>query len=67
MGRAEAVTSAAADAEPNGERPPWAALVALSAGVSLIIIDATIVNVALPTISRELQVSASQAIWVVTA
>jgi EmrB/QacA subfamily drug resistance transporter len=45
-------------------RPPWSALVTLSAGVSLIIIDATIVNVALPTIIRELDVTLTQAEWI---
>ncbi len=44
--------------------PPWGALVVLSAGVSLIIIDATIVNVALPTIIGELDLELTQAEWV---
>ena len=53
-------------AEPDGvaERPPWGALVTLSAGVSLIIIDATIVNVALPTIIADLHLGLTQAEWV---
>lgn len=46
------------------ERPPWGALVTLSAGVSLIIIDATIVNVALPTIIDELDLTLTQAEWI---
>jgi EmrB/QacA subfamily drug resistance transporter len=46
------------------ERPPWGALVTLSAGVSLIIIDATIVNVALPTIIDHLGLTLTQAEWV---
>ncbi len=52
--------------EPSGgvDHPPWGALIALSAGVSLIIIDATIVNVALPTIMDELDLTLTQAEWV---
>ena len=44
----------------------WALVGVLLATV-LVVLDGTIVNVALPTISTELHVSASQAIWVVTA
>lgn len=55
-----------APAAAPDERPPWGALVALSAGVSLIIIDATIVNVALPTIIDELDLTLTQAEWVNT-
>ena len=52
--------------EPTGaaDHPPWGALITLSAGVSLIIIDATIVNVALPTIMDELDLTLTQAEWV---
>jgi EmrB/QacA subfamily drug resistance transporter len=46
------------------ERQPWGALVTLSAGVSLIIVDATIVNVALPTIIDELDLTLTQAEWI---
>ena len=52
-----------AEASPS-ERPPWSALVVLSAGVSLIIIDATIVNVALPTIIADLDLTLTQAEWI---
>ena len=49
-------TDAGLVSEPTGasDHPPWGALIALSAGVSLIIMDATIVNVALPMIMEEL-------------
>ena len=50
--------------EETEPRPPWAALVALSAGVSLIIIDATIVNVALPTIIDDLHLTLTRAEWI---
>ena len=46
------------------QRQPWGALVTLSAGVSLIIVDATIVNVALPTIIDELDLTLTQAEWI---
>jgi EmrB/QacA subfamily drug resistance transporter len=52
------------EAARTSERPPWGALVTLSAGVSLIIIDATIVNVALPTIIDDLDLTLTQAEWI---
>ena len=58
------MTSAGAAADTTVERPPWSALVALSAGVSLIIIDATIVNVALPTIIDDLDLTLTRAEWI---
>jgi EmrB/QacA subfamily drug resistance transporter len=51
-------------ASSSTSRPPWGALVTLSAGVSLIIIDATIVNVALPTIIDQLDLTLTQAEWI---
>lgn len=44
----------------------WAIL-AVAFGVGLSVLDATIVNVALPTLAQEFQVSESESIWVVTA
>lgn len=41
----------------------WWALVAVALGVSLIIMDATIVNVALPSIIEDLHLDATQAEW----
>ena len=41
----------------------WWALAAVALGVSLIIMDATIVNVALPTIIEDLHLDATQAEW----
>ncbi|HET7902010.1 MAG TPA: MFS transporter [Candidatus Nanopelagicales bacterium] len=41
----------------------WWALVAVALGVSLIIMDATVVNVALPTIIEDLHLDATQAEW----
>src|SRR5690349_6184018 len=45
----------------------WLALVVLCAGMLMIILDATIVNVALPSIQADLGFSASSLAWVVNA
>ncbi len=44
-------------------RPPWLAMPFLALGVAMIVVDATIVNVAVPTIIRELHLSATEAEW----
>jgi len=41
----------------------WWALAAVALGVSLIVMDATVVNVALPVIIRDLHLSSTQAEW----
>ncbi len=41
----------------------WWALATVALGISLVIMDATVVNVALPTIIRDLGLSATQAEW----
>ena len=51
-----------AAATPDPKR--WIALGVVAAGVALIIIDSTIVNVALPTIIRDLKLGLSGAEWV---
>jgi EmrB/QacA subfamily drug resistance transporter len=48
-------------------RNPWLALVVLCVGMLMIILDATIVNVALPTIQSDLGFSQSSLAWVVNA
>jgi MFS family permease len=45
----------------------WLALVVLCAGMLMIVLDATIVNVALPSIQRDLGFSQSSLAWVVNA
>src|SRR5437660_12255580 len=45
----------------------WLALVVLCAGMLMIILDQTIVNVALPAIQRDLGFSQSSLAWVVNA
>ena len=42
----------------------WAGLVAMSLAVGLVIVDMTIVNVAIPAIIADLKISASTAQWV---
>lgn len=52
------------DAAPLTRAPHrWWALVAVALGVSLIIMDATVVNVALPSIIEDLHLDATQAEW----
>jgi EmrB/QacA subfamily drug resistance transporter len=50
----------------NLGRARWLTLLALSLGISMIIVDATIVNVAIPSIVRDLGLDASGAEWVVS-
>ena len=45
----------------------WAILAVLSLSVFLVVVDNTIVNVALPTLSRELSATTSQLQWIVDA
>jgi EmrB/QacA subfamily drug resistance transporter len=54
-------------AESGASRRPWLALYVLCAGVLMIVLDATIVNVALPSIKRSLGFSQSNLAWVVNA
>jgi EmrB/QacA subfamily drug resistance transporter len=49
------------------ERRRWAALVVLCVGMLMIVLDATIVNVALPSIQDDLGFSQSNLAWVVNA
>jgi EmrB/QacA subfamily drug resistance transporter len=49
------------------ERSRWIALVVLCTGMLMIVLDATVVNVALPSIQTDLGFSASGLAWVVNA
>jgi EmrB/QacA subfamily drug resistance transporter len=49
------------------ERSRWVALVVLCVGVLMIVLDATVVNVALPSIQSDLGFSTSSLAWVVNA
>ena len=48
----------------GNDRTRWLGLAVLSLGVSMIIVDATIVNVALPSIIREFEIGLSDAEWI---
>src|SRR5215203_1173905 len=52
---------------PTSDRGRWVALVVLCAGFLMIILDQTIVNVALPSIQSDLGFSQSSLAWVVNA
>src|SRR3954449_11066523 len=49
------------------EKNRWVALYVLCTGVLMIVLDATVVNVALPTIKADLNFSQSNLAWVVNA
>ncbi len=51
----------------TNDRARWIALVVLCAGMLMIVLDQTIVNVALPSIQRDLGFSTSGLAWVVNA
>ncbi|MHA6523097.1 MFS transporter [Tessaracoccus sp. G1721] len=55
------------DTDPSAEPHPhphrWLALAAVALGVSVIIMDATVVNVALPVVIEDLQLTSTQAEW----
>src|SRR5262249_20398095 len=51
----------------EGDRRRWAALVAVLLAQLMIVLDATIVNVALPSIQQDLHFSQSSLTWVVNA
>jgi EmrB/QacA subfamily drug resistance transporter len=53
--------------ETRDDRKRWLALYVLCAGVLMIVLDATIVNVALPSIQDDLGFSQSNLAWVVNA
>src|SRR6185437_13512697 len=46
------------------DRRRWIGLVVISISVALIIVDSTIVNVAIPTVVRDLDITSTQVQWV---
>jgi EmrB/QacA subfamily drug resistance transporter len=60
------VTSTVDGGTVGGERRRWWTLGAVSLGLFMIMLDNTVVNVALPSIERDLGMSLSQLEWVVT-
>ena len=53
--------------EQTTDRSRWIALVVLCVGMLMIVLDATIVNVALPSIQDDLGFSQSNLAWIVNA
>ncbi|HEY4450307.1 MAG TPA: MFS transporter [Solirubrobacteraceae bacterium] len=62
-----AATIAAAQAPLRAPRERWIALYVLCAGMLMIVLDVTVVNVALPSIQEDLGFSTSSLAWVVNA
>ena len=56
-----------AELSPTIDRRRWIALIVLCAGMLMIVLDATVVNVALPSIQDDLGFSQSSLAWVVNA
>jgi len=48
----------------SSEKTRWAGLIFISISVALIIVDSTIINVAIPSIVRDLNISSTQVQWV---
>jgi EmrB/QacA subfamily drug resistance transporter len=63
----DAPQTVAVDPPQSADRNRWIALVVLCAGFLMIILDATIVNVALPSIQDDLGFSQASLAWVVNA
>ena len=61
------MTAGSSRATPLARDSRWLALVVLCAGMLMIVLDATIVNVALPSIQRDLGFAPSSLAWVVNA
>jgi MFS family permease len=55
------------DAAPPAHRSRWLALAVLCAGLLMIILDGSIVTVALPAIERDLHFSPAGLTWIVNA
>ena len=53
--------------QPAEDRSRWIALVVLCVGMLMIVLDVTVVNVALPSIQRDLHFSQADLAWVVNA
>src|SRR2546421_7463483 len=54
-------------ANPTNDRSRWVALYVLCVGMLMIVLDVTVVNVALPSIQSDLGFSTSSLAWVVNA
>ena len=56
--------AAARTPDSTTDRRRWIGLVVISISVALIIVDSTIVNVAIPTVVRDLDITSTQVQWV---
>jgi len=63
----ETAAVAAQDPQTQEDRSRWIALVVLCVGMLMIVLDATVVNVALPSIQDDLGFTQSSLAWVVNA
>src|SRR5215813_8771490 len=61
------MTATPAPPQTLDDRRRWIALVVLCVGMLMIVLDTTVVNVALPSIQEDLGFSASGLAWVVNA
>ena len=61
------MTAPSSRTSPTAGDSRWLALVVLCAGMLMIVLDATIVNVALPSIQSDLDFTQSSLAWVVNA
>jgi EmrB/QacA subfamily drug resistance transporter len=61
------MTHAVAPHHERGDRSRWIALYVLCVGMLMIVLDATVVNVALPSVQDDLGFSTSSLAWVVNA
>src|SRR5881396_3673255 len=67
VSRSTTATGAKMTKSAANDRSRWIALVVLCVGMLMIVLDATIVNVALPSIQGDLGFSQSSLAWVVNA
>src|SRR3978361_1845678 len=67
MAQETAAVAPGGPAESAARDPKWWTLVAVCTGVFMLLLDITIVNVALPDIQRELDASLSDLQWVIDA
>jgi EmrB/QacA subfamily drug resistance transporter len=67
MSTMTATVSTASTTSAGTDRARWTALVVLCVGMLMIALDATVVNVALPVVQRDLGLSQSSLAWVVNA
>ncbi len=63
-GQPSTATPSQVEAQDRIDRRGWVALICIALGVSIVIMDATIVNVALPVVINDLGLTAADAQWI---